>query len=236
MKDNDIDLDTSSMTLEEKIEAERNEWKALSAIRRYVRANAKKLSSLSGKKLDRRISKLQKMGYEIEFMMDGDTMIPCGIGYNFRFDVKMSAPKKIKKVEEIVEEKPKKSKNKIKKEKEKEEEKQEIKKLEVKPKKEKKLKNKEEKEESEVLIPEVLDEEEEPKKVVSVEILAGDTFKDETTIDVESIEEDEDENEESRYDDLDDDSRDYDGGGFGSSEHEDYRNEMFCEMENGNWD
>lgn len=239
---NYIEIDTNSLTLEEKIEAERNEWKALSAIRRYVRSNAKKLSSLSGKKLERRISKLQKMGYDIEFANDGT---PCGISYNFKFDVKMASS--FKKNNKDAEEKTKtahllekevkilKKPRKQKKDNlEKEEEEEKITVLESKPNKKKRVSPKKSEEEKQILIPEVLEPEDKP-----VEILVGDSFKDETTIDAEIVDEEDvvdDLDSELLDDDSDEDSRGYDGGGFGSSEHEDYRSEMFREMENGNWD
>ena len=61
----------AKLSAKEKIEAERNEWKALSAIRRYVKDNAKILAGLDGDKLERKLKKLEKMGYAVLRGPDG---------------------------------------------------------------------------------------------------------------------------------------------------------------------
>ena len=81
--------DIKKASVKEKIEAERNELKALSAIRRYVKKNAKILEELDGDKLARKIKKLQKMGYTI----DVENGTPISIGYDFEIGVRIKVAK-----------------------------------------------------------------------------------------------------------------------------------------------
>lgn len=217
------DVEDKKVSVQEKIEAERNEWKALSAIRRYVKSNAKTLEELDGDKLARKIKKLQKMGY----IIDVENGTPISIGYGFKTDVKIKvakpAPEKkerkphIEKVEEEEVQQPQDS--------------------------------------SDVVVPEELPEEAEEKLLTDdeileaakqdteaqpVEVLAGDTFKDETEIaeddslknpDDEELDEDDDDGDDDEDDDI------LGGGGDISDEQADYRREAFREMEgNGTWD
>lgn len=199
--------ETKALTPQEKLEAERNEWKALSAIRRYVKDNAKILAALPEEKRAKKIKKLEKMGYTIGVSEEG---VVNSIGYSFTTDVKIPQVKNLTK------------------------------------KGEKKIL---EKEEAEVLVPEKVEEDEnlltdaeiieaskQDKNSPVEEILAGDTFKDETEI----FEEDSLKNSNEDY--LDDDDDDDDDCLFGrdddiSSEELEYRRDAFREMEsNGAWD
>lgn len=218
------------ISAKEKIEAERNEWKALSALRRYVKDNAKLLASLPEDKRIKRINKLQKMGYSIGLNEDG---IPSDIGYSFCSEIKQkkTQPKSeegtVKKVrkprkpkaEKIPETQPQDSAEPLA---------EEIAEVE-----DEKLLTDEE-------ILEAAKEDETPPE----EILAGDTFKEEGEITEDSLKDPVDAEEDlfSDGDESDgDDGDDDDILGFGnegiSREQEEYRHEAFRDMEvNGTWD
>ena len=212
-------IDAKKVSIQEKIEAERNEWKALSAIRRYVKDNAKILEELDGDKLARKIKKLQKMGYTI----DVENGTPISIGYDFEIGVRIKVAKP---ASEKKERKPRKPRT----EKVEEEEVQQP------------------QDSTEILEPEQLPAEAEEKLLSDdeileaakqdtepqpVEILAGDTFRDETEIaDDDGLKNLDDDNDD---DDEDDDILGSDGDI--SDEQADYRREAFREMEgNGAWD
>ena len=218
------DVEVKKVSVQEKIEAERNEWKALSAIRRYVKSNAKALEELDGDKLARKIKKLQKMGYTI----DVENGTPISIGYDFEIGVRIKtakpAPEKKEqkpRVEKVVEEEVQQPQD-----------------------------------SAEVVVPEELPAEAEEKLLTDdeiieaakqdteaqpVEVLAGDTFQDETEIaEDDSLKNPDDDDEE--IDEEDDKAGDEDDDIFGrggdiSDEQADYRREAFREMEgNGAWD
>ena len=90
--------DTIKKPLNAKLEAERAEFKALSAIRRYAKDHLKELLSLDDVKRSKKIKKLTKMGYDI-VEVDGEI---ASISYSFT-----ASNKKIKKIskqpKEIVE-------------------------------------------------------------------------------------------------------------------------------------
>lgn len=217
--------EVKKVSVQDKIEAERNEWKALSAIRRYVKNNAKILEELDGDKLARKIKKFQKMGYTI----DVENGVPISIGYDFEVGmrIKVAKPKvDTKKVEEV-----------------KSEETEEVEVEDV---------------ESEVQQPQDFDETSEPEEKLltdeeilaaakedgekqNVEILAGDTFTDETELvgdDSLNNSEDDDFNDDDEEEEEDDEEDDFFGRSSGiSREQEDYRREAFRDMEgNGMWD
>ena len=214
------------VSVQEKIEAERNEWKALSAIRRYVKSNAKVLEKLDGDKLARKIKKLQKMGYTI----DVENGTPISIGYDFEIGVRIKVAKL---ASEKKERKPRK------------------------PRAEKieEVQQPQDSAKEEVVVPEELPAEAEEKLLTDDEILeaakqdneaqpdeilAGDTFKDETEIaEDDSLKNPEDDGEEFDEDDNDDDEDDdlHGRGSDISDEQADYRRDAFREMEgNGTWD
>lgn len=216
--------EVKKISVQEKIEAERNEWKALSAIRRYVKDNAKILASLPEEKRTRRIAKLQKMGYTIDI----ENGLPLEIGYSFSVPVKIVATKT-----DIV--KPERKPRKPRAEKVEEVQQPQISKKMV------ESKQLPEDAEEKLLTDEEILETAKEDKTEDVEILAGDTFKDETEI----AEEDSLKNSDDREDDDDeedcgsnDDDDDIFGGGRRiSREQEEYRYEAFREMElNGTWD
>lgn len=218
------DVEVKKVSVQEKIEAERNEWKALSAIRRYVKSNAKALEELDGDKLARKIKKLQKMGYTI----DVENGTPISIGYDFEIDVRIKtakpAPEKKEqkpRVEKVVEEEVQQPQD-----------------------------------SAEVVVPEELPAEAEEKLLTDdeiieaakqdteaqpVEVLAGDTFQDETEIAEDDSLKNPD-NDDEEIDEEDDEAGDEDDDIFGrggdiSDEQADYRREAFREMEgNGAWD
>ena len=218
------DVEVKKVSVQEKIEAERNEWKALSAIRRYVKSNAKALEELDGDKLARKIKKLQKMGYTI----DVENGTPISIGYDFEIGVRIKtakpAPEKKEqkpRVEKVVEEEVQQPQD-----------------------------------SSDVVVPEELPEEAEEKLLTDdeiieaakqdteaqpVEVLAGDTFQDETEIAEDDSLKNPD-NDDEEIDEEDDEAGDEDDDIFGrggdiSDEQADYRREAFREMEgNGAWD
>lgn len=221
------DVEVKKVSVQEKIEAERNEWKALSAIRRYVKSNAKALEELDGDKLARKIKKLQKMGYTI----DVENGTPISIGYDFEIGVRI---KTAKPAPEKKEQKPRKPRV----EKAEEEEVQQP------------------QDSSDVVVPEELPEEAEEKLLTDdeiieaakqdteaqpVEVLAGDTFQDETEIAEDDSLKNPD-NDDEEIDEEDDEAGDEDDDIFGhggdiSDEQADYRREAFREMEgNGAWD
>ena len=223
--------EVKKVSVQEKIEAERNEWKALSAIRRYVKSNAKILEELDGDKLARKIKKLQKMGYTI----DVENGTPISIGYDFEIGVRIKAAKPA--APEKKERKPRKPRA---------------------EKVEEEVQQPQDSAKEEVVVPEELPTEAEEKLLTDDEILeaakqdneaqpieipAGDTFKDETEIaEDDSLKNpDGDDDEELDEDDDDgDDDEDDDILGRGSDisdEQADYRREAFREMEgNGTWD
>lgn len=220
------DVEVKKVSVQEKIEAERNEWKALSAIRRYVKGNAKALEELDGDKLARKIKKLQKMGYEVLRGPDGKLL---SVGYSFEVGVRIKVAKPA--IPEKKERKPRK------------------------PRAEKVEEVQQPQDSAEVVVPEELPAEAEEKLLTDdeileaakqdteaqpVEVLAGDTFQDETEIakddslknpeDAEELDEDDDDNS-----DEDDDI--LGRGSDISDEQADYRHEAFREMEaNGTWD
>lgn len=217
------DVEVKKVSVQEKIEAERNEWKALSAIRRYVKSNAKALEELDGDKLARKIKKLQKMGYTV----DVENGTPISIGYGFEIGVRIKAAKP------AVPEK----------------------KEERKPRAEKIEEVQQPQDSAEAMVPEELSAEAEEKLLTDDEILeaamqdteaqpdevlAGDTFQDETEIAKDDSLKNTEDTEE--LDEDDDDSSDEDDdilgrGSYISDEQADYRHEAFREMEaNGTWD
>ena len=213
--------EVKKVSAQEKIEAERNEWKALSAIRRYVKSNAKALEELDGDKLARKIKKLQKMGYTI----DVENGTPISIGYDFEIGVRIKVAKP---ASEKKERKPRKSRA------EKIEEVQQP------------------QDSAEMVVPEELPAEAEEKLLTDdeileaakqdteaqpVEVLAGDTFKDETEITGgdEILEDDSLKNSDDGEEDEGDDDLGIDGAI--SDEQAEYRRDAFREMEgNGAWD
>ena len=224
------DVEVKKVLVQEKIEAERNEWKALSAIRRYVKSNAKALEELDGDKLARKIKKLQKMGYTI----DVENGTPISIGYDFEIGVRIKAAKP---APEKKERKP------------------------HKPRAEKVEEEVQQPQDSAdaVVVPEELPDDAEEKLLTddeileaakqdteaqSVEVLAGDTFQDETEIAKDDSLKNPDggDDEELDDDEEDDEAGDEDDdilgrGGDISDEQADYRREAFREMEgNGTWD
>ena len=224
------DVEVKNVSVQEKIEAERNEWKALSAIRRYVKSNAKALEELDGDKLARKIKKLQKMGYTI----DVENGTPISIGYGFKMDVKIKVAKPA--APEKKERKPRKPHT----EKVEEEEAQQP------------------QDSAEVVVPEELPAEAEEKLLTDdeiieaakqdteaqpVEVLAGDTFQDETEIaEDDSLKNPDGGDDEELDDEEDNEVSDEDDDILGrgsdiSDEQADYRREAFREMEgNGAWD
>ena len=218
--------EVKKVSVQEKIEAERNEWKALSAIRRYVKSNAKILEELDGDKLARKIKKLQKMGYTI----DVKNGAPISIGYDFEIGVRIKAEKP---APEKKERKPRKPRA------EKTDEVQQPQDSAVVVEPEELPADAEEKL---LTDDEILEAAKQDTEAQSVEVLAGDTFKDETEIaeddslknpdnDDEELDEDDDDED----DDEDDDIIGRDGDI--SDEQADYRREAFREMEgNGTWD
>ena len=219
------DVEVKKVSVQEKIEAERNEWKALSAIRRYVKGNAKALEELDGDKLARKIKKLQKMGYEVLHGPDGKLL---SVGYSFEVGVRIKVAKPV--VPEKKERKPRK------------------------PRAEKVEEAQQPQDSAEVVVPEELPAEAEEKllsddeileaakqdtEAQPVEVLAGDTFKDETEIaEDDSLKNPEDAEELDEDDDDGDEDDDILGRGSDiSDEQADYRHEAFREMEaNGTWD
>lgn len=216
------------VSVQEKIEAERNEWKALSAIRRYVKSNAKALEELDGNKLERKLKKLGKMGYEVLRGPDGKLL---SVGYSFEVGVRIKVAKPAPKKKE--ERKPRK------------------------PRAEKATEEVQQPQDSaEVVVPEELPVEAEEKLLTDdeileaakkdneaqpVEVLAGDTFKDETEIaEDDSLKNSDNDDEELDEDDDGGDDKDDDilgRDGDISDEQADYRREAFREMEgNGTWD
>lgn len=223
--------DVKKVSVQEKIEAERNEWKALSAIRRYVKNNAKTLEELDGDKLARKIKKLQKMGYTI----DVENGTPLSIGYDFEICVKIKVAKpagekkprkpKAVKIEDAGDQQPQDST--------------------VEPDVELAT-------DAEILAAAAA----ENAGAEGEEILAGDTFKDEDELaaeiaevpsseevddDEDALEDEDDDEPEDADEDEDDDPDDGDpsfgAGGEISSEQEAYRREAFRDMEaNGTWD
>ena len=188
---------------------------------------AKALEELDGDKLARKIKKLQKMGYTI----DVENGTPISIGYDFEIDVRI---KTAKPAPETKEQKPRKPRV----EKVVEEEVQQP------------------QDSSDVVVPEELPEEAEEKLLTDdeiieaakqdteaqpVEVLAGDTFQDETEIAEDDSLKNPD-NDDEEIDEEDDEACDEDDDIFGhggdiSDEQADYRREAFREMEgNGAWD
>ena len=221
------DVEVKKVSVQEKIEAERNEWKALSAIRRYVKSNAKILEELDGDKLARKIKKLQKMGYTI----DVENGTPISIGYDFEICVKNKAAKP---AAEKKEKKPRK------------------------PRAEKIEEVQQPQDSAEVIEPEQLPDDAEEKLLTDdeileaakqdteaqpVEVLAGDTFRDETEVAEDDSLKNPDGGDDEELDDEEDDEAGDEGddilgrGGDISDEQADYRREAFREMEgNGTWD
>lgn len=223
------DVEVKKVSVQEKIEAERNEWKALSAIRRYVKSNAKALEELDGDKLARKIKKLQKMGYTI----DVENGTPISIGYDFEIGVRVKIAKPA--APEKKEKKPRKPHT------------EKVEEEEV----------KQPQDSADVVVPEELPEEAEEKLLTDdeiieaakqdteaqpTEVLAGDTFKDETEIAEDDSLKNPDSDDEELDDEEDDEAGDEDDdilgrGGDISDEQADYRREAFREMEgNGTWD
>ncbi len=219
--------EVKKVSVQEKIEAERNEWKALSAIRRYVKGNAKILEELDGDKLARKIKKLQKMGYTI----DVENGTPISIGYDFEIAVRIKAAKPLTEKKERKPRKPRTEKV--------EEEVQQP------------------QDSADVVVPEELPDDAEEKLLTDdeileaakqdteaqpVEVLAGDTFQDETELAKDDSLKNPDGDEDEELDEDDDDSNDEDDDILGrgsdiSDEQADYRREAFREMEgNGTWD
>lgn len=214
----------AKLSAKEKIEAERNEWKALSAIRRYVKDNAKILASLPEEKLAKKIAKLQKMGYEVLRGPDGKLLT---IGYSFEADIKIRGAKPA--VPEKKERKPRKPRAETT-----TEEVQQPQNSEAEPLPE---------EEKLLTDDEILEAAKADNAGESVEVLAGDTFADEAEVaaNAEEIEndagDDKDEDEDEDDPNKDDDEDDILGDTGISREQEEYRHEAFREMEaNGTWD
>lgn len=214
----------AKLSAKEKIEAERNEWKALSAIRRYVKNNAKILEELDGDKLARKIKKLQKMGYAVLRGPDGKLL---SVGYSFEADIKIRGEKP------AGEKKPRKRRVKN----VEDEEVQQPQNSEAEPLPE---------EEELLTDDEILEAAKADNGSEGVEVLAGDTFADEAEVaaNAEEIEndagDDADEDEDEDEDDADennDEGVDILGDTGISREQEEYRHEAFREMEaNGTWD
>ncbi len=218
------DLEVKKVSVQEKIEAERNEWKALSAIRRYVKSNAKILEELDGDKLARKIKKLQKMGYTI----DVENGTPISIGYDFEICVKIKAAKP---ATEKKERKPRKPHA----------EKVNVEEMETQPQDSATEPEQlpEDAEEKLLTDEEILEAAKQDTEAQSVEVLAGDTFQDETELakdnSLKNPEDDEDLDEDD--DDGDEDDDILGRGSDISDEQADYRREAFREMEgNGAWD
>lgn len=213
----------AKLSAKEKIEAERNEWKALSAIRRYVKDNAKVLAALDGDKLERKLKKLEKMGYEVLRGPDGKLLT---IGYSFEAGIKIRGEKPAGS-----EKKPRKRRVKN----VEDEEVQQPQNSEAEPLPE---------EEALLTDDEILEAAKADSGAESVEVLAGDTFADEAEVaaNAEEIENDagDDEDEDEDEDDADennDEGVDILGDTGISREQEEYRHEAFREMEaNGTWD
>lgn len=229
------DTDAKKLSIQEKIEAERNEWKALSALRRYVKDNAKILASLPEDKRIKRINKLQKMGYSIGLNEDG---IPSDIGYSFCAEIKIRGEKPAAEKPPKKERKPRKPQT-------------------------EKVEEAQPQDSTEPIALEELPVEAEEKLLTDEEILeaaksdtdaeaneeipVGDTYKEEGEITEDSLKNPADVNDDP-FDDGDedenaDDEDDDDILGFGerdggiSRDQEDYRHEAFSEMEaNGAWD
>ena len=216
------DTDAKKLSIQEKIEAERNEWKALSAIRRYVKDNAKLLASLPEDKRIKRINKLQKMGYSIGLNEDG---IPSDIGYSFCTEIKIHGekpaaekpPKKERKprTKKIEETQPQDSAEPI-----------ALEELPI------------EAEEKLLTDDEILEAaKSDTDAETAEEIPAGDTYKEEGEITEDSLKDPADVEEDPFGDDDGDDDEDDDILGGISREQEEYRHEAFREMEaNGTWD
>jgi len=215
----------AKLSAKEKIEAERNEWKALSAIRRYVKDNAKILAGLDGDKLERKLKKLEKMGYTVLRGPDGKLL---NVGYSFEADIKISGEKPAG-----GEKKPRKRRVKN----VEDEEVQQPQNSEAEPLPE---------EEELLTDDEILEAAKADNGGEGVEVLAGDTFADEAEVaaNAEEIEndagDDKDEDEDEDEDDADennDEGVDILGDTGISREQEEYRHEAFREMEaNGTWD
>ena len=221
-----LDAKAKKVALQEKIEAERNEWKALSAIRRYVKGNAKILEELDGDKLERKLKKLEKMGYEVLRGPDGKLL---NVGYSFEVGVRIKVAKPT----------PEKKERKLRKPRaEKVEDAQPQDSVEAPIVPEELPADAEEKLLTDEEILEAAKQDNESAE--AVEVLAGDTFKDETEI----ADDDSLKNSNEDEDNLDDNDGDEDenddilGGGDGiSSEQAEYRRDAFREMEsNGAWD
>lgn len=220
----------AKLSAKEKIEAERNEWKALSALRRYVKDNAKILASLPEDKRIKRINKLQKMGYSIGLNPDGTL---SDIGYSFCAEIKIRGEKPAAEKAPKKERKPRKPRA----EKTNEDEVQQP-------------QNSDDGEEKLLTDEEILEAAKaDAEAEKDVEVPVGDTFADETEIAATAEEqldtpstdddEDEDEDEDDDEDDENDDKDDILGGREAgiSREQEEYRQESFREMEaNGTWD
>lgn len=212
----------AKLSAKEKIEAERNEWKALSAIRRYVKNNAKALEELDGDKLERKLKKLGKMGYEVLRGPDGKLL---SVGYSFEVGVRIKAAKPAGD-----EKKPRKRRVKN----VEDEEVQQPQNSEAEPLPE---------EEELLTDDEILEAAKADNAGEGVEVLAGDTFADEAEVaaNAEEIEndagDDDEDEDEDNADEDDDGGVDILGDTGISREQEEYRHEAFREMEaNGTWD
>lgn len=215
----------AKLSAKEKIEAERNEWKALSAIRRYVKDNAKILAGLDGDKLERKLKKLEKMGYAVLRGPDGKLL---SVGYSFEADIKIRSAKPAPEKKERKPRKPRAEKA--------TEEVQQPQNSEADPLPE---------EEKLLTDEEIIDAAKADNGGEGVEVLAGDTFADEAEVaaNAEDIEndagDDKDEDEDEDEDDANEDTDEADilGDTGISREQEEYRHEAFREMEaNGTWD
>lgn len=213
----------AKLSAKEKIEAERNEWKALSAIRRYVKNNAKALEELDGDKLERKLKKLGKMGYEVLRGPDGKLL---SVGYSFEVGVRIKAAKP----GDVSEKKPHKRRVKN----VEDEEVQQPQNSEAEPLPE---------EEELLTDDEILEAAKADNAGEGVEVLAGDTFADEAEVaaNAEEIEndagDDDEDEDEDNADEDDDGGVDILGDTGISREQEEYRQESFREMEaNGTWD
>ena len=213
----------AKLSAKEKIEAERNEWKALSAIRRYVKNNAKALEELDGDKLERKLKKLGKMGYEVLRGPDGKLL---SVGYSFEVGVRIKAAKP----GDVSEKKPRKRRVKN----VEDEEVQQPQNSEAEPLPE---------EEELLTDDEILEAAKADNAGEGVEVLAGDTFAEEAEVaaNAEEIEndagDDDEDEDEDNADEDDDEGVDILGDTGISREQEEYRHEAFREMEaNGTWD
>lgn len=223
------DVEVKKVSVQEKIEAERNEWKALSAIRRYVKSNAKILEELDGDKLARKIKKLQKMGYTI----DVENGTPISIGYDFEVGVRIKAAKPVPEKKEKKLRKPRAEK--IEEEVQQPQDSAEAIEPEQLP---------DDAEEKLLTDDEILEAAKQDTEAQPVEVLAGDTFRDETEVAEDDSLKNPDggDDEELDDDEEDDEAGDEDDdllgrGGDISDEQADYRREAFREMEgNGTWD